>query len=43
MGVTRALAHAAVERAKVFEQQLDAAEEIEDISLDVTVSCGKRL
>ncbi|CAM9762323.1 unnamed protein product [Scytosiphon promiscuus] len=37
VGVTRVLAHAAIERAKVFEQQLDAADGIEDISLDAAV------
>ncbi|CAM9233963.1 unnamed protein product [Hapterophycus canaliculatus] len=37
VGVTRAPAHAAVERAKVFEEQLDAADGIEDVSLDAAV------
>lgn len=37
VGVTRGLAHAAVERAKAFEQQLDAADGIEDLSLDTLV------
>lgn len=38
VAVTRGLALAAVERAKTFEQQLDVADGIEDISLDTTVS-----
>ena len=37
VGVTRGLAHAAVERAKAFELQLDAADGIEDLSLDTMV------
>ncbi|CAM9105783.1 unnamed protein product [Ectocarpus sp. 13 AM-2016] len=37
VAVTRGLALAAVERAKAFEQQLDVADGIEDISLDTTV------
>lgn len=37
VAVTRGLAHAAVERAKSFEQQLDAADGIDDLSLDTTV------
>lgn len=40
VAVTRGLAHAAVERAKSFEQQLDAADGIDDLSLDTTVSCS---
>ncbi|CAB1118771.1 unnamed protein product [Ectocarpus sp. CCAP 1310/34] len=37
VAVTRGLALAAVERAKAFEQQLDVADGIEDISLDTKV------
>lgn len=38
VAVTRGLAHAAVERAKAFEQQLDVADGINDLSLDTMVS-----
>ncbi len=38
VGVTRGQAHAAVERAKAFEQQLDAADVVEDLSLDTLVN-----
>lgn len=38
VAVTRGLAHAAVERANSFEQQLDAADGVDDLSLDTTVS-----
>eukprot|EP00752_Nemacystus_decipiens_P009413 g8416.t1 len=37
VAVTRGLARAAVERSKSFEQQVDAADGIDDISLDTTV------
>ncbi|CAN0286412.1 unnamed protein product [Pylaiella littoralis] len=37
VGVTRGLAHAAAERAKAFEQQLDVVDGINDLSLDATV------
>lgn len=38
VAVTRGLAQAAVERAKAFEQQLDVADGINDLSLDAMVS-----
>lgn len=38
VGVTRALAHGAVQRAQAFDKQLDAADQIEDLALDATVS-----
>lgn len=38
VAVTRGLAHVAREKAKAFEEQLDKADTIDDITLDGTVS-----